>query len=188
MIENETMRRDESEDVEAVDGRVSHDVSGPEGSSPAAFVVPAAQGIQALFETYSFSAHSTAACVVVLGAEVVVVLGEEVVVVLGEEVVVVLGEEVVVVLGEEVVVVLGAQVVLGACVVVDILQLVSDPEASSPASFSNPGAQLRHAFPETYSFAAQMMASQVVSDPEASSPAAFEVPGAQLRQTLLETY
>ena len=187
MIENETMRRDESEDVEAVDGRVSHDVSGPEGSSPAAFVVPAAQGIQALFETYSFSAHSTAACVVVLGAEVVVVLGEEVVVVLGEEVVVVLGA-VVVVLGEEVVVVLGAEVVLGACVVVDILQLVSDPEASSPASFSNPGAQLRHAFPETYSFAAQMMASQVVSDPEASSPAAFEVPGAQLRQTLLETY
>ena len=179
MIENETMRRDESEDVEAVDGRVSHDVSGPEGSSPAAFVVPAAQGIQALFETYSFSAHSTAACVVVLGAEVVVVLGEEVVVVLGA---------VVVVLGEEVVVVLGAEVVLGACVVVDILQLVSDPEASSPASFSNPGAQLRHAFPETYSFAAQMMASQVVSDPEASSPAAFEVPGAQLRQTLLETY
>jgi len=179
MIENETMRRDESEDVEAVDGRVSHDVSGPEGSSPAAFVVPAAQGIQALFETYSFSAHSTAACVVVLGAEVVVVLGEEVVVVLGA---------VVVVLGEEVVVVLGAEVVLGACVVVDILQLVSDPEASSPASFSNPGAQLRHAFPETYSFVAQMMASQFVSEPEASSPAAFVVPAGQLRQTLLETY
>jgi len=164
MIENETMRRDESEDVEAVDGRDSHVVSGPEASSPASLVVPVGHATQALFETYSFSAHSTAACVVVLGAEVVVVLGEEVVVVLG------------------------AEVVLGACVVVDILQLVSDPEASSPASFSNPGAQLRHAFPETYSFAAQMMASQVVSDPEASSPAAFEVPGAQLRQTLLETY
>ena len=172
MIENDTMRRDESEDDEAVDGRDSHVVSGPEASSPASLVVPVGHATQALFETYSFSAHSTAACVVVLGAEVVVVLGEEVVVVLGEEVVVVLG----------------AEVVLGACVVVDILQLVSDPEASSPASFSNPGAQLRHAFPETYSFAAQMMASQVVSDPEASSPAAFEVPGAQLRQTLLETY
>jgi hypothetical protein len=179
MIENDTMRRDESEDDEAVDGRDSHVVSGPEASSPASLVVPVGHATQALFETYSFSAHSTAACVVVLGAEVVVVLGEEVVVVLGA---------VVVVLGEEVVVVLGAEVVLGACVVVDILQLVSDPEASSPASFSNPGAQLRHAFPETYSFAAQMMASQVVSDPEASSPAAFEVPGAQLRQTLLETY
>ena len=71
MIEKETMRRDESDDEDAVDGRASHEVSDPEGSSPASLLVPAGHATHALFETCSFSAHSTGAtgaCVVVLGA------------------------------------------------------------------------------------------------------------------------
>jgi len=42
-----------------------------------------------------------------------------------------------------------------------------------------PVAHEAHAFPLTYSFVAQSVASHVVSDPDASSPAALVVPGAQ---------
>ena len=48
------------ETVEAVHALASHDVSGPLASSLAAFVVPAAQAVHALEDTYSFAAHALA--------------------------------------------------------------------------------------------------------------------------------
>jgi len=46
--------------VEAVHALASHDVSDPLASSLAAFVVPAAQAVHALEDTYSFAAHEFA--------------------------------------------------------------------------------------------------------------------------------
>ena len=48
------------ETVEAVHALASHDVSDPLASSLAAFVVPAAQAVHALEDTYSFAAHEFA--------------------------------------------------------------------------------------------------------------------------------
>jgi hypothetical protein len=61
---------------------------------------------------------------------------------------------------------------------------VSAPEASSPATLVAPVAHEAHAFPLTYWFAAQSVASHVVSDPDASSPAALVVPAAQATHAL----
>jgi hypothetical protein len=68
------------------------------------------------------------------------------------------------------------------------VQLVSEPEASFPAAFVVPAAQLAHVFEETYWFMVQSVAVQLVSEPEASFPAAFVVPAAQLVHVFEETY
>ncbi|MFT5358595.1 MAG: hypothetical protein ACI9KE_005834, partial [Polyangiales bacterium] len=66
-------------------------------------------------------------------------------------------------------------------------QLVSRPEASSPASFVVPVGQATHMFEATRRSIGQSVASQLVFVPEASSPAAFVLPAPQGMQAFDST-
>ena len=68
------------------------------------------------------------------------------------------------------------------------VHVVSDPEASSPASFVVPAAHVSQVLLETYSFEAQYVISHVVLDPETSSPASFVDPASHATQTWFKTY
>ena len=65
---------------------------------------------------------------------------------------------------------------------------VSEPDASSPASFVVPGPQAVQTWDKTCSLAEHKVAVHAVSEPHALSPASFVVPGPQGAQTLEETY
>ena len=67
------------------------------------------------------------------------------------------------------------------------VQVVSEPEASSPAPFVVPAAHAVHTCELTYSFMAQTTASQVVSAPDMSSPAALTVPAGHATQVFVDT-
>jgi hypothetical protein len=67
-------------------------------------------------------------------------------------------------------------------------QVVSEPEALSPAALVVPAAHAVHTLELTFWLAAHVVASQVVSAPEASSPAALVVPAAQAAHALEVTF